>query len=385
MKSMHWRITLISGLCALLLSACGGGDPNTAQGPGTGGTGGGPGGGGAGGIGLTPIGNNGDVGSAGGGSPGTSLFYKGYVSGTIELAILDTTPSVTVAGLVLPISGAKATRYDGTPVNLEALQAGQNIEVLSDAGFSTSNGTGGTATTPLIRLHEQLRGPVSSVQGDTLTLLGQTVRLDRASTQVDATSLPQGLASIQAGDLITVHASLDVARGQYLATHISREASPSSPTTFLLEGLIATVDPLGATVLLNMGSDLTLYECPIGSLKGRQAGDTVRIQLAATLQANGQWHSALNDHQLVIPASHCEAASSISKGQTGISAVVAGVVTRVGTASAPSQKRDFTVNGVNVDASALATCPVCDSLSVGSTVRVEGTLDWPGLRAGKVE
>jgi hypothetical protein len=353
MNGKNW---LLSSLCALTLAACGGADTHTAEGPGTGGTGGG------GGVGIA-------------GTPSSSGASVLFASGSIASVSNGATPFMVVADQPFALSSAVIfTLYAEGPSTSFTLKPGQTVEVVAKLSST------GVPQKPDIHVREQLHGPIAGIDGPTFTLLGQTVEVSATTTQFDATQLPQGLPALQNGDLVTVYAEIDAATGHYKATRI--ELDTDVPTRFMVEGVVSSLDASGQ--LVQLGTDPTTYACPTASRLSSQPGDTVRVWLSATQDADGKWLTTPDQGGTQAQASQCTPVPTASQGLTQAKAAVQGLVDTVGSSLAPWDTRYFTVNGLQVDASALRGCTVCFTLQAGDAVQVEGTLQWPVLKATKV-
>ncbi len=196
-----WALWLAAGLLAAVLASCGGG------------------------------------GVAGVGSGGTGTV----VADAVTVGTITGFGSVIVNGERYDDSAASISDEDGAK-NRSDLKLGMVVRVQSSVNGS------GSATANSIAFGSELLGPVSAVgvgtgSGSTsFTIIGQQVLTD-ASTVFDS-SLAQGAASIQTGQLLEVHGFLNPANNTLQATLVERKSATS---LYKLSGLVQQLQAASKT------------------------------------------------------------------------------------------------------------------------------------------
>lgn len=274
------------------------------------------------------------------GSGGTGSFALGTITGF---------GSIVVNGVHYDESGALITDAAGQAGTISALKLGMVVEV--DASAIQADAATGRrhATAYSIRYGSEIEGPVESIDaaaGEFL-VLGQIVQVDAATVFDDA--LRGGLAALRAGDIVEIsgYARGD---GRYRATRIDRE--DDTQDGYELHGPIASQDV--ATRTLRIGGAL-IDTSAIGTVPALAIGEFVRVELATGIAPDGRWIATRMTVGALGTAPH-----DLDEGE------IEGYVT---TFSGPTR---FSVNGVPVDASGVATLPA--GLGLGVRVEVEGTL-----------
>jgi hypothetical protein len=313
-----WRLTLASALlaAATLLSACGGG---------------------------------GDV-IGGVGTGGTGAFSTGAIRGL---------GSIIVNGVRYDDSAASVTDDNGNSSGRDSLKLGVVVEVQGDDIVTPATGLP-TSNARSVVFRSEIKGPASSVDlaAGTLTVLGQTVTVS-ASTVFDL-NLPNGLASVTAGQLVEVYGFVD-ANGVYQATRIEGEDSTSA---YKIRGKLSALNTGAKT--FQIGAAVIDYSA-ISFNFTLVNGQTIRVELATTPNALGQW-----------VATRLNSATALGNAASSAASVeLEGVVTSVASA------RSFVVNGVSVDASGVSNFPA--GVVVGAVVEVKGKLENGVLVARRVE
>lgn len=180
-------------------------------------------------ISLTVSGCGGGDNVAGGGTGGTGISF-----GTVT-----DFGSIFVNGVEFSTGGATFKR-DDIFVPESQLRRGMTVEVQGSFASSTS----GTATS--VTVEEAVRGPVEALPtgtpatGATLTVLGQTVRVDNA-TIID-NNVPN-FAAIVAGMLLEVHGPRR-ADGSIAATFIEKK---TAPVVFAVRGTVGNHNAVART------------------------------------------------------------------------------------------------------------------------------------------
>lgn len=152
--------------------------------------------------------------------------------------------SIIVNGVRYDDALAAISDDDGVVRTTAELKLGMSAEVIASA-VSVVDGVA-TASASSIRVRSMIEGPVESIDlaAGQLLAIGQNV-LIVAGTVFDL----GGSVPLAVGDLIEVHATLDVARSSYVATRIERRAALAR---YKLRGVVTEFDPVGRT--LRMGA-----------------------------------------------------------------------------------------------------------------------------------
>jgi hypothetical protein len=292
--------------------------------------------------------------ACGGGSgdmPSGSAFTQGTINGF---------GSVIVNGIRFDDSAAQVLDDDGQPHSSGDLKLGMNVDVDSGDIDRGSN----SAKANRIRFGAAIVGPVSAISTtttpQTLTVLDETVEV--SSTTVFDNSLVGGIAAIQVGDILAVHALFDTASGHYLAKRI--EPDPAA-TVFKVRGIVANLDAAAMTFMV--GSALIDFSgVPAASLPTLANGLRVRVRLQTAKNSAGAWVaiSIQADRQQMEDRDEAEVRGTITDFTS--------------TAS-------FSVNGLPVDASKAAFPDGTAGIVKGAMVEVEGAIVNGVLVASKVE
>jgi hypothetical protein len=291
--------------------------------------------------------------SCGGGveTGGTGPTGGAYVEGPITGF-----GSIIVGGVRFDDSSASIDDADGR--GRDALRLGVRVEVRS--GPIATDGSGArSATADRVRIASDLVGPVTAVgPGGTLVqVLGQSVVVT-AATVIDGVA--GGSAALVVGDLVEVHGFVrpDAVFDAYVATRIEKRGD--APTSFRVRGVVR--DLAGTT--LRVGSqpfDLGATPRPAGVANGVFVRLTVGTQ-----QVNGRWP---------VSAIALESRRVDDRDE----AEVEGVITSLASITR------FTVNGIEVDASAASFEPGMGGVLLGARVKVRGTSRGGVLVASRVE
>ena len=293
-------------------------------------------------------------GGGGGGNmpPPNRAFTQGTIMGF---------GSIIVNGIRFDDSAAQVTDDDGQPHSRNELKLGMNVDVDSSA---INRGTN-SARAGHVSFGAAIVGPVSAISAattpKTLTVLDQIVEV--GATTVFDDSLANGFASINAGDVLAVHALFDVASGHYLAKRI--EPKPAA-TVFKLRGIVANLDTTAKTFMIG-GATIDFSGVAAANLPANFAnGMKVRVQLNTAKNAAGQWVaiSIRSDERKVEDRDEAEVHGTITDFTS--------------TAS-------FSVNGLPVDASKAAFPDGTAGIVLGAMVEVEGAVANGVLVASKVE
>jgi hypothetical protein len=165
---------------------------------------------------ASPQGQNRGVGGTGAPSAGT----KAAVGNTGIVGEITGFASVCLNGVEVAYDPATTIRIDGQVEQPTALRAGQIAAITAGPDAAAKDGL----LADIVSIRHEVSGPVSGLNGDTLTVAGQTVIM-RADTR--------GVRDISLGDWIAVSGFRNPA-GSIVATRID----PQSPGAVTLHGSI---------------------------------------------------------------------------------------------------------------------------------------------------
>lgn len=265
--------------------------------------------------------------------------------------------SIIVNGVRYDDALAAISDDDGVVRATTELRLGMHAEVIASA-VSVVDGVA-TASASSIRVRSMIEGPVESIDLATgqLVAMGQNV-LVVASTVFEL----GGSVPLAVGDLIEVHATLDVARWRYVATRIERRAALAR---FKLRGAVDELDLVGRT--LRMGALRIDWSgvAPADPASTLAPGRLLQITLAP-MPATGT-RTALSMQADLLPLADRER------------------VELEGRVTAFTSITDFAVGGVPVDARGARFEGGAAGLVQGAKVEVKGSLRGGVLLASEVE
>jgi hypothetical protein len=279
---------------------------------------------------------------------GTGSFSSGPITGF---------GSIIVNGIHFDPNLATVTFADvpGVSSTPSVLKLGMVVEL--DASSVTAVPGKRVADVLAIKVSSQLLGPIEAKGADTLTVMGQTVRI-RTDTHFDE-ALPQDLSSVNVGDVVEVHGFEDASTGEFVATRVERK-DPTLVTQYVVRGVLRDLD-LGLK-RCRIGNQVLSYDwgsAPAGLGNGRVARAVLYPTPGTT---SGTTPAAL------------WTATKMTLSEPLVSdrgeAYVEGLVSDI----AAGPVGHFSVDGIAVDASQAQCSPACSSLSLGSRVRVRGKL-----------
>lgn len=220
------------------------------------------------------------VAACGGGGSGTS--DGGATAAAYTVGPVRGFGSIIVNGVRFDDSGISPEDEDADDRGgrAKAVRLGTMVEVES---ASVDDSTG-RARALHIRFGSEIVGPVTAVDttASTFTVLGQTVDVKPETVFDDA--IPGGLAGLQAGDVVEVHAQLDAASGHYAATRIELE---DNPLFYKLRGIVAGLD--AGTKTFHIGGATISYANVADLPAAFGDGLKVRVRLAKTQASAGVW------------------------------------------------------------------------------------------------
>lgn len=265
--------------------------------------------------------------------------------------------SIIVNGVRYDDALAAISDDDGVVRTTAELKLGMSAEVIASA-VSVVDGVA-TASASSIRVRSMIEGPVESIDlaAGQLLAIGQKV-LIVAGTVFDL----GGSVPLAVGDLIEVHATLDVARSSYVATRIERRAALAR---YKLRGVVTEFDPVGRT--LRMGALRIDWSgvAPDDPASTLAPGRLLQLTLAPT-PATGT-RTALSIQADTLPLADRER------------------VELEGRVTAFTSITEFQVDGVPVDARGARFDGGAAGLVQGAKVEVKGSLRGGVLLAIEVE
>jgi len=296
------------------------------------------------------------AGCGGGGSDsGSSDTATTYASGPITGF-----GSVIVNGVRFDDTSARITDDDDVALGRDELRLGMMAEVQGAGVATDSIGRHGRAL--VIRIGNEIVGPVSAVDATakTLTALGQTV--DVTDNTVFGERITGGLAGIAVGTVIEVNGALNVTTGHYIATRI--DVRPNAPY-FRLRGVISGLDTTAKT--FKIGDALISYAglSTTDVFASLANGLLVRVRLQTT-QVAGAWVAT-------------RIAGGVRKIENQDEAEIHGLVTNF------TSVTQFSVNGIAVDATNATFPDGQTGVVLGARVEVVGKAVDGVIVASKVE
>ena len=221
--------------------------------------------------------------ACGGGSGGTPDTLTPVPGAAVSKGVITAMGSVVVNGITFSTTAA-AVKIDDNPSAADQLKVGMVVKV---RGSSDDAARTGIAT--LVEANDALEGTISGVGTNTITVMGQTVRIEDNLTRLnDDNALKTfAAANFQLGERVEVHGFADD-NGGLRATRVAKKATgefeikgflTSTGSTF---GLALT--PGGASVLSVTGS------LPAGAIVGsfvQVKSNTAPVGGAITAAASG--------------------------------------------------------------------------------------------------
>jgi hypothetical protein len=289
----------------------------------------------------------GGVGSEGTGTGAQPAYTQGAISGF---------GSIVVNGVHYDESQAGITDEDGAALGGGDLKLGMVVRIDS----SSFDANAQTAVATKVTLVSDLSGPVDSkdLVNGTLTVLGQTVRLGMLTVVDDR--LVGGLAQLQTGTLVQVHAIYDPVTGIYVARRIEFKSSLSG---YRIRGLVHGLDLTTRSFLI--GTQRFSYSAD--SAPAGLADNTIfRFKLGKVRDGAGSWQVQAGQRTLLQPA---------DGNRVEVESVIASFTS---TAS-------FTVDGLSVDARQASIKPAGGTLAAGVRAEIKGRMSGAVLLATAVE
>jgi hypothetical protein len=244
-------------------------------------------------------------------------------------------------GMVVSVSGSSA----GTTGTASVISFGSKLKgpVQIIDGVTVSSGTSTATTTGT------MTGTTTAAGSHTLVILGQQVQIG-AWTVFDPIFLPNGFASIAAGDVLEIHGHLSPTLNRIVATRINKE---NNANAYKITGNVSSLN--AASKSFKIGTEMFSY-ASIEPEKLRVTladGLTVKVRLATVQATTGTW-----------TATRIKPAKKAMPDR--IRAEVEGLITAFTSATS------FSVNGLVVDATNAVFPKGTASLALGARVEVKG-------------
>jgi hypothetical protein len=282
---------------------------------------------------------------------GTGSYSSGPVTGF---------GSVIVNGVRYDDTSASVQDDDGVPRASSELRLGMIVDI--DGSPVTSGADGPVASAQAIRINSEIVGAVDSVDvaGGSLVVVGQSVRVN-ASTVFDE-SFAGGLAGVTVGQVVEVHAQFDIATLSYTATRVDPKGAAQF---YKLRGIVNQLDTTAKTFRL-AGQTINYAavapaNLPLVFVNGR----FVRV-LVRPAQVAGQWIAVAM--------------------RAGVRPIDEQREARLeGRITALTSSGQFSVNGIEIDASGAQFPDGTAGIVLGARVQVEGVVQGGVVVARKVE
>ena len=271
---------------------------------------------------------------------------SGGTGSAVALGPISGFGSIIVNGVRFDDWAASIQDDDGRALTRDQLKLGMQTEI--DASDFSVNAGKEMAKASSIRTRSDLIGPVTGVDtsAGSLVVLGQTVVVTRA-TIFDA-RLVEGLSSIRVGATLEIHGRYDPSRARFAATRIEPKIDP---LFYKLRGTVNAVDP--STKLMVVGEQtINFVRLSANDASAVAVGKLVRV----TLQLNnpsGVWMAiTLRDATFRLP----------NRDDAQIE----------GRISTWFSSRQFSVDGIPIDASKAQFVGGEASIVIGARVEIEG-------------
>jgi hypothetical protein len=256
-------------------------------------------------------------------------------------------------------TGSAEIESDDEVANEMDLKVGQVVKI---KGRKNDDGVTGTADS--IAYNDRVEGPISSITGNTLVVLGQTIIVDEG-TEFDDSVNTQSLAGLSIGDAIEVSGFLN-SSGEVIATYIESNAPGG---VFELVGIVTNLD-----------SDASTFD--IGSQAIDFSGAALE-DFGAALLANGDQvevkGSVLGaEGELIASKVEFEGDELSENDEVEVEGIISSI----------DESGDFEIMGVIVSTTSATQFfgGTVDDLALNVKVEVEGTIDAQDiLVAGKVK
>jgi len=315
-------VSLLAAICISLAACGGGGSSNTAAAPGSGGTGS---------YTIGPISGFGSIIING-------VRYKDNSATRIETEDGDTTDA------------DKGTNN----LTSDDLELGMIAEVEAGTVTPSVNGSMPEAQATVIRYTNEIKGPVTTIGTNSLTILGQVIKVNAGTVFSGVTNLTA--ATNTNCPYAEVYAYFNASDSTYSATRV--ECKTTQPSDYRLFGLVTSKS---STTSFIVNNSLTVTSSQSSAVN---SAVTVRVRLNKNWAGPG--NAATATRVTVVGA----------RNNTSDTAHLEGLISNY------TSDRAFIVNGVSVQVPLSVSVP---PLSAGKRVEVEGALSSGVLTASHVD
>jgi hypothetical protein len=261
--------------------------------------------------------------------------------------------SIFVNGVEYSTSSSTIT-VNGASGTEQTLRIGQVVRV---SGTIATGGTTGTATT--VSYDDNVTGAITAIDlaQNTLTVMGQVVRVTAVTTFDDSSGTPPTLATLLIGNTVEVSGYTDTT-GVTVATRIERKAAAG---TLEVSGVASSLD--STNMRFNIGALIVNYAS--ATLSGGTLAN------ASCVEARGSTFSATTN---ALTATRVEVKSCAVGAANGDTGEIEGLVTRLNAGTPPT---DFNVGSQRVltNAQTQFVNSVATALALNVKVEAEGTFD----------
>lgn len=302
---------------------------------------------------LVACGGGGGSSSAGVGTGGTGSFAVGTISGF---------GSIIVNGVRYDDRSASVVDDDDDASSSGALAIGQVVEL---RGSVASDGLTGTASS--VSFFSELKGPITAVGANSVTVFGQVVNVNATTVYANAT----GLAALAVGNVIEVY-GLPAAGGAITATRIEREAISIADYRgdFRVRGVVSGLVSTSPGQRFTVGSVLVQTDGNTRTEGTVANGVFVKVRLNTTVNSDTSYTAV----RVKVKKRVYE--SGVNKAE------VQGLVSEFTSLTAP-----FKVNGypVQLDTSVTYEHGVAGDLNNGVRIEAKGAVTTDVLVVRKIE
>ncbi len=302
---------------------------------------------------LVACGGGGGSSSAGVGTGGTGSFAVGTISGF---------GSIIVNGVRYDDRSASVVDDDDDASSSGALAIGQVVEL---RGSVASDGLTGTASN--VSFFSELKGLITAVGANSVTVFGQVVTVNATTVYANAT----GLAALAVGNVIEVY-GLPAAGGAITATRIEREAISIADYRgdFRVRGVVSGLVSTSPGQRFTVGSVLVQTDGNTRTEGTLANGVFVKVRLNTTVNSDTSYTAV----RVKVKKRVYE--SGVNKAE------VQGLVSEFTSLTAP-----FKVNGypVQLDTSVTYEHGVAGDLNNGVRIEAKGAVTTDVLVVRKIE
>jgi hypothetical protein len=299
---------------------------------------------------ISACGGGGDSGSGSAKTSSVSVFSSGTIDGF---------GSVIVNGVRYDDSSASIQDDDDVVSQSSNLKLGMVVDVRGSEAVQVTGEIRPTSIARSIQARSEITGPLTSLVGSTLMVLGQNVTVNERTVYED--ELVGGLNALTVGMDLEIY-GYEQSLGNYVATRVELKSNANS---YKFRGRVSNVNTQALTV--NIGNLVVSYAGVANSASLLVDGQMVKAKLARSVNSSGQY--------VVTELKGPRSVRSDDSDRT--TAEIEGYITSV------TSPTEFIVGGVKIvtDASTRLEALV----QVGQLVEVKGNFVAGTLVATKVE